>query len=134
MIEGDAHRQRGFFIMNTHPFEQHIERYEEWFAKHPLVYQAELRAVKWLAPQHAAGVEIGVGTGRFAEPLGITIGLEPAKAMGAEARKKGIVVVDGVAEALPFKAEQFDFALMVTTLCFKEGFGEGAFVVIQGMK
>jgi ubiquinone/menaquinone biosynthesis C-methylase UbiE len=34
------------------------------------------------------------------------------------AQKKGIEVVNGVAEALPFDNNQFDYALMVTTICF----------------
>jgi Methylase involved in ubiquinone/menaquinone biosynthesis len=32
--------------------------------------------------------------------------------------KRGIGVIDGVAESLPFVDSQFDFALMVTTICF----------------
>jgi ubiquinone/menaquinone biosynthesis C-methylase UbiE len=65
-----------------------------------------------------AGVEIAVGTGRFAAPLGIRVGFEPAKAMRGMAQKRGIKVIDGVAEALPFEDCLFDFALMVTTICF----------------
>ena len=34
------------------------------------------------------------------------------------AQKGGIEVIDGVAESLPFADSQFDFALMVTTICF----------------
>ncbi len=102
----------------TSPFETHTNKYEEWFDKHPDIYQSELRALKALLPKSNAGIEIGVGTGRFAAPLGITIGVEPSKAMGQVARKRGIDVITGVAEALPFAEAQFDFALMVTTICF----------------
>jgi SAM-dependent methyltransferase len=38
--------------------------------------------------------------------------------MAALARKRGIEVAEGTAERLPFEDERFDFALMVTTLCF----------------
>jgi SAM-dependent methyltransferase len=38
--------------------------------------------------------------------------------MAEHARKKGIEVVTGVAEHLPFGDRSFDFALMVTTVCF----------------
>ena len=33
---------------------------------------------------------------------------------GTVAQERGIEVIDGVAEALPFQGEQFDFVLMVT--------------------
>ena len=63
-------------------------------------------------------MEVGVGTGRFAEPLGINTGLEPSARMAEIARKRGIKVLDGVAEYLPFGDGQFELVLMVTTVCF----------------
>ena len=100
------------------PFEKHVKQYEEWFAKNRWVYEAELRAVKNMIPTVGQGVEIGIGTGRFAEPLGIKMGVEPSKRMREIAQKRGIRVLDGVAEELPFNDSQFDFVLMVTTVCF----------------
>lgn len=100
------------------PFEKHAEQYEDWFVENRWVYDAELRAVKAMIPSEGHGVEIGVGTGRFAEPLGIKIGVEPSKRMRGIAQKRGIRVLNGVAEELPFYDFQFDFALMVTTVCF----------------
>ncbi|MBW2005830.1 MAG: methyltransferase domain-containing protein, partial [Deltaproteobacteria bacterium] len=41
-----------------------------------------------------------------------------SKVMREVAQEKGISVIDGVAEALPFEDCLFDFALMVTTICF----------------
>lgn len=99
-------------------FERYANRYEEWFVKNRFAYEAELQAIRKLLPKSHIGVEIGVGTGRFAVPLGLKFGVEPSKAMGEIAQKRGIEVIDGVAEALPFKDSQFDFALMVTTICF----------------
>jgi len=100
------------------PFEKYTEQYEDWFEKNRWVYEAELRAVKAMLPPGGHGVEIGVGTGRFAEPLGIEIGVEPSRRMREIAQKRGIKVLDGVAEKLPFDDSQFDFVLMVTTVCF----------------
>ena len=100
------------------PFERHEVKYEEWFEKNVFAYKSELQAIRCLLPKKGTGLEIGVGTGRFAVPLGIRIGIEPSEAMRQMARKKGIEVIDGVAEALPFDDCQFDFALMVTTICF----------------
>jgi SAM-dependent methyltransferase len=100
------------------PFEKYAEQYERWFEKNHWVYEAELRAVKAIMPTDGRGVEIGVGTGRFAEPLGIKHGVEPSKRMRDFAQKRGIRALDGVAEKLPFDDSQFDFVLMVTTVCF----------------
>jgi ubiquinone/menaquinone biosynthesis C-methylase UbiE len=100
------------------PFEKYAEQYEMWFEKNRWVYEAELRAVKAMMPNGGRGVEIGVGTGRFAEQLGIKNGVEPSKRMRDFAQKRGIRALDGVAEKLPFDDSEFDFVLMVTTVCF----------------
>jgi SAM-dependent methyltransferase len=100
------------------PFEKYSDKYDEWFEKNRWVYEAELRAVKAMMPTGGHGLEIGVGTGRFAEPLGIKIGVDPSKRMREIAQKKGIRVLEGVAERLPFDDSRFDFVLIVTTICF----------------
>ena len=100
------------------PFEKYVDQYEAWFVENRWVYDAELRAVKAMLPAGGGGMEIGVGTGRVAEPLGIKIGIEPSKRMRDIAKKRGIQVRDGVAEKLPFDDSQFVFVLMVTTVCF----------------
>lgn len=100
------------------PFEEHAGEYEDWFTEHRLAYESELQAVKQQLPQSGVGIEIGVGSGRFAAPLGIKLGLEPSPQMSKIAQRRGIQVVGGVAEAMPFGNSTFDFALMVTTICF----------------
>jgi ubiquinone/menaquinone biosynthesis C-methylase UbiE len=100
------------------PFEKYASQYEEWFEKNKFAYESELRAIKEQLPESKNGIEIGVGSGRFAGPLGIRLGLDPSKEMRKIAQKKGIEVIDGVAEAIPFGDSEFDFVLMVTTLCF----------------
>lgn len=102
----------------TQAFEEHVGRYEEWFVRNRFAHESELEAIKGLLPETGMGIEIGVGTGRFAAPLGIGLGLKPAKAMREVTQGRGIEVVNGVAEALPFADTRFDFALMVTTICF----------------
>jgi SAM-dependent methyltransferase len=92
--------------------------YDEWFVRNEMAYRSELAAVKAFLPLSGQGFEIGVGTGRFAGPLGIEVGGEPAKAMAAIARKRGIKVVEAYAEELSFENGSFDFVLMVTVLCF----------------
>lgn len=99
-------------------FDRNVDQYEQWFVDNPLAYVSELRAVRELVPTNSNGIEIGLGTGRFAAPLGITRGIEPSRSMAELARKKGIEVVAGVAEHLPFTDNEFGFVLMVTTVCF----------------
>jgi len=100
------------------PFETHTERYEGWFEEHRDAYQSELAALDRLVPATGRGIEIGVGSGRFAAPLGIDVGIDPAEAMLELARKRGVDVVRGVAEHLPVRDATFDTALIVTTICF----------------
>jgi len=102
----------------TGPFDKYPSRYERWFDRNKYVYQSELNAVRELLPEQGRGVEIGVGSGRFAAPLGISCGVEPSEEMAALAVEKGIEVIRGVAEDLPLDNSSFDFALMVTTVCF----------------
>lgn len=100
------------------PFETYAKKYDEWFDKNSFVYESELQAVKELLPISKNGIEVGLGSGRFADPLGIKLGVDPSKEMGKIAAKRGIKVIKGVAESLPFQDSQFDFVLMVTTICF----------------
>ncbi|UZQ82347.1 class I SAM-dependent methyltransferase [Thermoanaerobacter sp. RKWS2] len=99
-------------------FEKHFDRYEEWFEKNEYAYQSELDAVKLLMPKFEKGLEVGIGTGKFAVPLGIKSGVEPSYQMRKIALERGLNVVDGVAENLPFEDNSFDLVLMVTTVCF----------------
>lgn len=106
------------------PFEKYAEQYEAWFVENRYAYKAELQAVKALLPTRCRSLEIGVGTGRFAGPLGIEIGVEPSERMREIARSRGIKARDGVAESLPFDDSQFDLVLMVTTICFLNNVGK----------
>jgi ubiquinone/menaquinone biosynthesis C-methylase UbiE len=98
-------------------FEESANEYDDWFIRHELTYKSELAAVRTLLPP-GCGLEIGVGTGRFAGPLQIKVGVEPAQAMANIARSRGIDVLRGYAESLPIATASFDFVLMVTVLCF----------------
>lgn len=69
-------------------------------------------------PFEGRGLEIGVGSGRFAAPLGVQVGVDPSPAMLAHAAARGIEVQTGTAESLPFGDDSFDHALVVTTICF----------------
>ena len=116
------------------PFEDFSEEYDEWFVRNNDKYQAELRALECFIPTNGCGLEVGVGSGKFAVPLGIKTGVEPSQKMADKARKLGIHVLSGIAENLPVPNNSFDFVLMVTTICFvdnlKKAFQE-AFRVLK---
>jgi ubiquinone/menaquinone biosynthesis C-methylase UbiE len=103
---------------NIRIFEIYACEYDRWFDENSFVYQSEVLALRRFVPEYCKGLEVGVGTGRFADPLGIRIGVEPAQAMANIARKRGIDVYEAMAEDLPFADASFDFILMVTTICF----------------
>ena len=102
----------------TAPFEEYTAEYEAWFEANEAAYRAELAALRRLVPSAGNGVEIGVGSARFAAPLGIEVGVDPSVAMLDLARERDVEVVRGVAESLPFRDGSFDTALIVTTICF----------------
>ena len=105
-------------MAKTKAFDQQSERYEDWFEKNEYVYLSEVKVLKHLTPLRGKSLEIGIGSGRFAIPLGIKLGIEPSKPMRDLARAKGLQVLDGVAQSLPFQNGTFHLVLMVTTLCF----------------
>jgi len=105
-------------MARTAPFEAHSGRYDKWFMRHEAVYLSELLAVRALLPWKGMGLEVGVGTGRFAAPLGVQFGIDPAPSMLLRARQRGVTCVGGAAEALPFADRAFDYALMVIVLSF----------------
>src|SRR4030043_640369 len=98
-------------------FEKNWKSYDEWFDGHQALYQTELTALKKVVPS-GAGLEIGVGTGRFAAPLGVRFGLDPAIHMIRLAKNRGLLAVQGLGESLPFKDECFDFVQIVFVIEF----------------
>ena len=116
------------------PFDKYHRQYDEWFEKNEAAYQSELAAIKEFIPARGTGLEIGVGSGRFAVPLGIKYGLEPSNNMRQLASERGVEVVGGVAEKLPYKNESFDFVLMVTVICFLDEVGTALNEVFRILK
>ncbi|PTQ50741.1 MAG: Methyltransferase [Hydrogenibacillus schlegelii] len=118
------------------PFETHGEVYDDWFERYKGIYVSELKAMRLLLPSFQRGVEVGIGTGRFAAPLGIREGVEPSPKLAEVARQRGLRVVEGVAEHLPFPDASFDLVLFVTTICFvddlSKSFQESYRVLIPG--
>lgn len=99
-------------------FDKNWKQYDEWFERHQVIFQSEIKALKKITPSSGTGLEIGVGTGRFASALSVKFGLDPSLNMLRLAKERNILAVQGVGEALPFKNESFHFILIVVTICF----------------
>ena len=110
-------------MARSKPFDEYASQYEDWFDRNRFVFESELRAIRRLLPRSNNDIEIGVGSGRFAARLGIGIGVDPSRRMGEIAQRRSIEVIGAVAESLPFHDSQFDFALMITTICFVDDIG-----------
>ncbi|MFC1491514.1 class I SAM-dependent methyltransferase [Nitrospinota bacterium] len=105
-------------MARTAGFNAQHERYDAWFVHHEAAYHSELLAVRAFLPWQGMGLEVGVGTARFAAPLGVHVGLDPSGEMLLHAARRGVRAVRGIAEALPFAKGIFDYILVVTTICF----------------
>ncbi len=103
-------------------FDLFADRYDSWYET-PFgrsAFELELRCLKEVLPKFSKGLEVGVGTGRFAEALGVRYGIDTSLKMILKAKERGVVPVLGRAESLPFRDGAFDLVLIVVTLCFVE--------------
>ena len=99
-------------------FQKYTNEYDEWFVINKFAFESELIAIKNILPNVDGVIEIGIGSGIFAEPLGIKEGIDPSKAMRKKAEQKGLKVLDAVAEKLPYADNSINGAVMITTICF----------------
>jgi len=99
-------------------FDKFYKKYDAWYERNKFAYLSELEAIKKVLPKKGKGLEIGVGTARFAKPLGIKYGIDPSKKMLEIAKKRGVDVKLGYGEKLPFKNSTFDYIAIIITLCF----------------
>lgn len=104
--------------MDKNPYETRADEYESWFHENDLLFQSELEAIKQLMPDFRKGIEIGAGTGIFAQALGVREGVEPSAAMRKKSEARGIRVIDASAEKLPIADAVHDLVLMITVDCF----------------
>ena len=102
----------------TDIFDKHFRKYDSWYDQNRPVFLSELKAVKKVLPRKGLGLEIGVGSGRFASGLNIGYGIDLSGNLLKIARQRGVKTIRGRAEKLPFKNANFDYAAVLTTICF----------------
>lgn len=103
--------------MPDNPFDLIAERYDRWYDEEGReAFAIELTALRRVVAELPhPWLEVGVGTGRFAQALGIPLGVDPSAAMLKLAQARGIRTVPGVAERLPFADGEFGSVFLLTT-------------------
>ena len=109
---------------NNDIFDIVSSNYDDWYL-HPRgkqVFDAECKLLNLLIPSEGIGLEIGSGTGIFAEKftnsLRQIICLDISKGMLAESIKRGLYIIRGSANNIPIKNNLIDFSYMVTVIEF----------------
>lgn len=94
--------------------------YDNWFdGEGKLSFAIEVRAFQGvLSSLPKPWLEIGVGSGRFAQALGIATGVDPSIKLLEMASKRGINVFLGRGEQHIFKPRSFGTVFLIFTLCF----------------
>ncbi len=102
------------------PFEELAQEYDRWFdGEGKLIFSIEAEAFRSVLPYLAGPkLEIGTGSGRFAQELGIENGVEPSGKLAAKARSRGISVYQGNGEEMPFSCFSYGTVFIILTLCF----------------
>lgn len=102
----------------AHVFQERAAEYDNWY-EDSLLFETELAALQQIAsPLPVPKLEIGSGPGRFAEQLGVTVGIDPAPAALHRGLKRGIIGVAAIGEQLPLKSEATGTLFLLFTLCF----------------
>lgn len=101
--------------------DDYTDRYDAWYnsPKGRALLATEvacLRPLLELFPRPY--LEVGVGTGRFAEALSIEHGLDPSPRALEKARRRGVNAVLGRGENIPLEDTYFGGVLVAFTLCF----------------
>ena len=107
-------------------FDPLAEKYDAWYdTKGKTAFETELAALRPLLPElPGPWLEVGVGTGRFAQALGIPSGIDPSEALLAIARGRGINVLPCRGEKMPFEDGSFGTLFLLTTWAFLQDPGK----------
>jgi SAM-dependent methyltransferase len=101
-------------------FDELAQEYDAWFDREgSLIFLNEVRGFRTLLPSlPKPWLEIGVGSGRFAQALGIETGIDPSENLVEIAKSRGINALVGRGEVETFDAQSFKAVFIILTLCF----------------
>lgn len=122
------------------PFDELALEYDAWFdGDGRLIFFIEVQAFQMLLPSlPKPWLEIGVGSGRFAQTLGIETGVDPSFKLLQIAHQRGVNVFQGRGEQLLFSEGSFGTVFLIVTLCFLDSpldvLKEASRVLIPGGK
>ncbi len=102
------------------PFDSLASDYDGWFEEDgKLVFAIEVQAFRKILPSlPKPWLEVGVGSGRFAQALKIETGIDPSIKILDIAKNRGIDVFLGRGEETPFTDRSFGAVFLIVTLCF----------------
>jgi len=103
---------------NINTYDESAAVYDKWFDQHSDWFRSEVAALKKALPEKGRGIVVGMGSGRFAQALGIHEGIESTEGLASLARQRSLMVTKGVVEELPYQSESLDYLLMVTIDCY----------------
>ncbi len=104
-------------------FDRLRDVYDSWYEENKLLAEMEVATVARLLRKRPI-LEVGVGSGFFAEKLEVENGVDPSIGMLELALKRGIEVVQGIGEKLPYRNSCFNTILLIVTLCFVDDVDE----------
>jgi len=101
-------------------FNELADQYDAWFDEQgKIIFDIEVCALKSiLTDLPKPWLEIGVGSGRFAQALGIRHGVDPSIRLLEKARRRGINALLGSGEKSLFDEGTFGTVFLIVTLCF----------------
>jgi SAM-dependent methyltransferase len=100
------------------PFELWADDYDSWFERHPDLFNQQQSAIS----EYALGtpgctLEVGCGSGRFAQVLSVSCGIDPSPRLCRLAYRRGVSVICARGEDLPFRSDSFTQIFLITVLC-----------------
>jgi SAM-dependent methyltransferase len=110
----------GDFSSKVALFDRLAQVYDSWFeGEGRVIFATELKAFQELSGSlPKPWLEVGVGSGRFAQALGIETGIDSSARLLQMASRRGIAVLLSRGEQQIFKAESFGSVFLIVTLCF----------------
>lgn len=117
---GASRRKTRGNLTASSPFDVMASEYDAWFDKDgSLIFFVEVQAFKAiLSTLPRPWLEIGVGSGRFAQALGIETGVDPSINIVKLARQRGINAFQGRGEQEIFDKGTFGAVFLIVTMCF----------------